>query len=200
MELVDSEVLEAFRDDLLNPVVLDRALVKLRTRLSAEPNAQAEQSGRLRAERERLERELSRLSAALADGASLPSVLVAIREREARQAVIADELAACDGSDYFVAALTEAVPEARRRLQEWRSVLTQENSQARQMLRMLLEGRIVFTPRPELPAVDFAGRGDYGRLFAGLIVPMALASPAGAALVGLAGKPPKMRWMLPLAA
>jgi hypothetical protein len=45
------------------------------------------------------------------------------------------------------------------------------------MLRSLLEGRIVFTPRPELPAVDFTGRGDYGRLFAGLIVPRALASP-----------------------
>ena len=47
------------------------------------------------------------------------------------------------------------------------------------MLRALLEGRIVFTPRPELPAVDFAGRGNYGRLFAGLIASRALASPAG---------------------
>lgn len=41
----------------------------------------------------------------------------------------------------------------------------------------------MFTPRPELPAVDFAGRGNYGRLFAGLIASRALASPDGHALM-----------------
>ena len=132
---------------------------------------------RLNAERERLERELFRLSAALAEGAALPSVLSAIREREARQAVIAEELTACESSSDALAELADALPEAQRRLQEWRSVLTEETGQARQMLRALLEGRIVFTPRPELPAVDFAGRGNYGRLFAGLIASRALASP-----------------------
>jgi site-specific DNA recombinase len=179
MELIDGEVLEAFREDLLNPIVLDRALVKLRTRLDESPSAHAEQVARLTAERDRLERELFRLSAALADGASLPSVISAIRDREARQAVIADELAACEGSSDAVAELASALPEAQCRLQEWRSVLTEETGQARQMLRALLEGRIVFTPRPELPAVDFAGRGNYGRLFAGLVASRALASPAG---------------------
>jgi site-specific DNA recombinase len=92
MELIDGEVLEAFREDLLNPLVLDRALTKLRTRLNESPSRHAEQVARLSAERERLERELFRLSAALAEGASLPSVLSAIREREARQAAIAEEL------------------------------------------------------------------------------------------------------------
>jgi hypothetical protein len=47
------------------------------------------------------------------------------------------------------------------------------------LLRALLEGRIVFTSRHELLGVDFFGRGKYGRLFAGLITRLALASPAG---------------------
>lgn len=48
------------------------------------------------------------------------------------------------------------------------------------MLRELLRGRLVFTPRDDGRAVEFVGRGDYGRLFVGLIglpVPQALASP-----------------------
>jgi hypothetical protein len=49
------------------------------------------------------------------------------------------------------------------------------------MLRELLRGRLVFTPRDDGRAVEFVGRGDYGRLFVGLIglpVPQALASQA----------------------
>jgi len=84
-----------------------------------------------------------------------------------------------DGDEF--ASLEGALPEARRRLADWRSLLSEETPQARQMLRTLLAGRIVFTPRPELPAVDFAGRGDYSGLFAGLINSEALASPGGTA-------------------
>jgi hypothetical protein len=68
---------------------------------------------------------------------------------------------ACDrasNGDAF-AALVDVMPEARRRLQDWQTVLIEETAQARQMLRTLLEARIVFTPRPELPAVDLLPRG-----------------------------------------
>lgn len=180
MELIDLEVLSAFREDLLSPAVLDRALTKLRARLSRQPNDTNERADRLTGEADRLQRELARLSAALADGASLPSVLEAIREREARRAGIVEELATVERkSTDSLESLDDVLPEVRRRLQDWRSLLLEETAQARQMLRTLLDGRIVFTPRPELPAVDFAGRGDYGRLFAGLIDSQALASPAG---------------------
>jgi len=37
------------------------------------------------------------------------------------------------------------------------------------MLGTLLEGRLVFTPRPEVKAVECTGRRDFDRLFAGLI-------------------------------
>ena len=70
------------------------------------------------------------------------------------------------------------MPEVRRRLTDWRAILSEETGQARQMLRTLLEGRLVFTPRPEAQAVEFVGQGDFGRLFAGLApLLQAVASP-----------------------
>ena len=72
------------------------AFIRVRVPTGDWASRHAEQVARLNAERERLERELFRLSAALAEGAALPSVLSAIREREARQAVIAEELRACE--------------------------------------------------------------------------------------------------------
>jgi len=72
------------------------------------------------------------------------------------------------------------MPEVRRRLTDWRAILSEETGQARQMLRTLLEGRLVFTPRPEAQAVEFVGQGDFGRLFAGLApLLQAVASPTG---------------------
>lgn len=50
-------------------------------------------------------------------------------------------------------------------------------TQARQMLRRLLDGRIIFTPRPDVRGVEFAGDRDLGQVFAGLVLPDALASP-----------------------
>jgi hypothetical protein len=184
MARIDGEVLSAFRHDLLSPVVLERALRKLQGRLSAQPNADADRAAALKAESERLRLELTRLSAALAEGAALPSVLEAIRTREERRAMFAAELAAIQREAAGASIEIEWVlPEVRRRLTDWRAILTEESTQARQMLRTLLDGRLVFTPRPEINGVEFTGHGDYGRLFAGLIGSQALASPTGMAAV-----------------
>jgi hypothetical protein len=180
MERIDREVLTAFRQDLLNPVAIERALRKLQGRLQDQPQVTADRAAALGAEAERLRLELSRLSAALADGAALSSVLQAIRDREARIATIGAELATLQQDDrQALAAFADVLPEVRQRLTDWRAILSEETGQARQMLRTLLEGRLVFTPRPE--AVEVAGQGNYGRLFAGLIPSQALASPTGVA-------------------
>ena len=70
--------------------------------------------------------------------------------------------------------------EVQRRLAEWRKVLAEETKQARQMLRMLLRGRLVFTPDLEWHACEFVGEGDLSEVFRGLVpLPTALASPTG---------------------
>jgi site-specific DNA recombinase len=184
MRRIDREVLDALRDDLLNPVVLERAFTKLRARLQAQPKAAESRVGALRAELTRLQHELARLAAAIASGAPLSSVLEAIREREGRRDVIGAELAIlCSTEARALDQLADVEPEIQSRLKDWRGMLSEDTPQARQMLRALLTGRLVFTPQPD--AVEFVGEGDLGSLFAGLIdlssadLPKALASPTG---------------------
>jgi site-specific DNA recombinase len=178
MDLINREVLDAFREQLLNPVVIERALSRLATRLDTRP--EEPETARLEAEQRRLRDELGRLTAALASGGAMASLLAAIRDRERRL----DEIgAALHGAVTAAAALDvpldAVMPEVRNRLRDWRSVLGEESPQARQMLRLLLRGRLVFTPRLDREGVRFAGEGDLGGLFSGLINSQALASPSG---------------------
>ena len=72
------------------------------------------------------------------------------------------------------------MPEVRRRLTEWQGILGEESTQARQMLRSLLRGRLAFNPDLEQNACEFVGEGDLSVIFRGLIdLPKALASPTG---------------------
>ena len=159
--------------------------------MTEQPAGDAGRREGLQAESERLRIELARLSGAVAGGASLASVLEAIRQREARRDAIAAQLATLQGSGGLVLdQLEDVASEVRRRLGDWRAVLSVETTQARQMLGTLLEGRLVFTPRPKTDSVEFTGRGDYGRLFTGLVgISQALASPAGGDRGGVAPGP-----------
>ncbi len=46
--------------------------------------------------------------------------------------------------------------------------------EAREILRNLILGRIVFTPRPEARVYEFPGRGSFGRLLAGNTAPVSM--------------------------
>ena len=62
--------------------------------------------------------------------------------------------------------------------EEWRALLRKHARIARQMVRKLVEGRIVFTPDREAGRYRFTVPGPLGNLFSGL-VPLAMASPTG---------------------
>lgn len=134
----------------------------------------------------KIDAELGRLTTALADGGNLASLLTAVRGREERRDMLREEVAAHRSASAIGAQDLDAIlPELRRRMNDWRRVLVEEPSQARQMLRALLEGRIVFTPKPEARSCVFEGRGNMDELFRGLLeLPKALASPRGRAQVG----------------
>jgi hypothetical protein len=82
--------------------------------------------------------------------------------------MISAELATLDTTGSALVAWDAALPELHRRLTDWRAMLSDDTPIARRMLRTLLTGRLVFTPRPKADAVEFVGRGDLGRLFTGL--------------------------------
>jgi len=69
--------------------------------------------------------------------------------------------------------------EIRHRLADWRSMLRREVPEAREILRNLVVGRIVFTPRPEARMYEFSGRGSFGRLLTGTAWTSSVVTPAG---------------------
>jgi hypothetical protein len=52
--------------------------------------------------------------------------------------------------------------EIRQRLPAWQAMLRRQVPEARDILRSLGVGRIVFTPRPEARICEFSGRGRSG--------------------------------------
>src|SRR5687768_1406006 len=76
MDVINHAVLDAFRKDLLNPAVMQRALAKLGSRLGTQPTDAP--TKRLESEQRRLRTEIDRLTAALAAGGALTTLLEAI--------------------------------------------------------------------------------------------------------------------------
>ncbi len=68
-----------------------------------------------------------------------------------------------------------------RHLADWRAMLWREVPEAREILRNLVVGRTVFTPRPETRLYEFSGWGSLGRLLAGTAGPVSVVTPGGSA-------------------
>ena len=89
--------------------------------------------------------EIGRLTDAIASGADLSAVIVALKARDARRTAIEGQLrtftarAAQNDAQAFRDAL-------RERLADWRSLLSRQVPQARQIVKKLLAGTITFTP------------------------------------------------------
>jgi hypothetical protein len=62
---------------------------------------------------------------------------------------------------------------------EWRALLWKHAPIARQMLRKLVEGRIVFTPGQQARRYTFRATGTLATFFSGIVCPQAMASPTG---------------------
>jgi hypothetical protein len=56
-----------------------------------------------------------------------------------------------------------------RRLTEWRDLLGAEPVKAHQILRKLVDGRLLFTPDTEQRIYTFKGNATYGRPLAGVV-------------------------------
>jgi hypothetical protein len=100
----------------------------------------------------------------------LASVREAIKTREQRRADLRARLEHLDGVARMPRIDTTAVRlELNRRLNEWPALLGAEPVKARQIMRKLIEGRLVFTPDADKGMYEFKGNGSYGRLIAGIV-------------------------------
>jgi len=174
-----ADLIEKLRRDVLSPDVFE-AVLERSLEIERSPEA-PDRRAQLADELARLEREIARYTDAIAQGGSLPSILAALQERERRRQELQAQLEHQDGLGRAVRAFDSKA--VRRELYElltdWQGVLEGEPAQARQILRKLLEGRVVMQPHVNgrERTYEWTVTATYGRILTGVVGVTALVPP-----------------------
>jgi len=170
MEATDRAVLDTIDHDVLNPRVLTRAAEHAIAALCPPADAVEERRAAVLAQVQRLQAELERLAEAIAGGGDVPALVRAAKDREAQRARCAHELAALESSRRLGRVERARIDrQVREVLTDWQGFLPRHTPQAREILRNLLEGRLIFTPEPKSHVYTFSGQAALGRLLTGAI-------------------------------
>ena len=109
----------------------------------------------------KLDGELARYAEAIATAGELSAIVAEMKKREARRTHLKAELVKL-GTRAESASLNAARVSSnlRERLTDWQGLLHRQTAEARQILRRLLVGRLVFTPREDEKGryYEFAGQ------------------------------------------
>jgi hypothetical protein len=147
MATADRAVLDAF-DKVLTPTVLDKVLDAALKQLTAAPKDAAKRRKELEQQLAAVTVESGRLTEALASGGDISVIVVALKDRQARQEALQEEIARL--SDVAIAVDPERLRRLlHERLTDWRGVLTRQIPQARQILKKLMDGPVIFQPVKE---------------------------------------------------
>jgi hypothetical protein len=167
MDVANASVLVSLRRVLLDPAVLvaavDRAAARLRQpEVAREP---------LQRELDILNAEVRRLTAAVAAGGDLDSLVAALRERETRRRALVTELDGLRDAATSVPSSAEIVEQLWGRLEEWRDVLDGQPEGANRLLRQLIVGRLTLYPEvaEEMSYYRFEGTGTVEPVLAGIL-------------------------------
>ena len=185
MPRADATVLKAVLADFLDADVIEAVV----TRALEQRRPAAEEAAATRARIERsladLDQEIARLADAIAAGGELPGLVRALTAREDRRQTLHAELTGLSRIAEVGTVDRETLATAiRQRVEEWRGLLTRQTSHARQLLRKLVDGPMIFTPTPEDSGVwEFRATGRLDRLLAGIVDATSVASPRGIAQV-----------------
>ncbi len=177
LTVADEAVLSALERELLDPEILQEAAARAAARVAAPAEDITARRHGLETALAHTEAALGRLTQAIAEGGSVPTLVQAIRDQERRHQTLRAELA--DTVRPRVVPLNVAELKARvvEKAEEWRALLRKHAPIARQMVRKLVEGRIVFTPDREAGLYRFTVPGVLGNFFSGIVQPLAMASP-----------------------
>ena len=167
-ERVDEIVLHAIQDVLTDRCIalaVDQALQQLK---AAQPETEAR---RLELEREiaALDARLARLVEAVVAGGPLESVVAQIKAEEERKKTLVAQIDRLAVGDLLGSVDTERITEQLwKRVADVKGLLGRQTPQVRQMLRKLLDGKILMEP------IVIGGRGGYrisGSLNLGRLLP-----------------------------
>ena len=170
MEVADSAVLGTIAEDVLRPEIVDAVVAGVFDALW-EPEATDTSAADLLT----LDREISRLTEAIAAGGEMPSLMVAIRARQQRR----DELIRSRRSSKppILADRRSIEGTIRDRLSDWRGLLTRNVQDGRGLLKQLLREPIRFIP--EAGSYRLEGEASLGLLAGGIGLPTSYDSPRG---------------------
>ncbi len=188
MRMLDADhaVLETIEQRVLRADIVEAAIEAARARLGS--NEIVEQRRTLEAALSRVEKELGHLTAAIAAGRESHTLLAAIRDREGegrKLRLALDELDALSQvprlEDHRLLADLSA------RVQDWQELLRRAPVQARQILRKLLVGRLLFAPENQEGAMiyRFTGTGRLDPVVAGILGGMPSRGSSSSQNVGL---------------
>jgi DNA invertase Pin-like site-specific DNA recombinase len=168
---LDTAVVAMLQTDVLTPDVVEAVVERAAALYAAEPDTYTERRERAASEAQRLQEEAQRLTEAVAEGGSIPALVAALRDREQRRAdalALVEHLEGLSRPPVWSATVRA---EIRRRLADWRALLSREPAIARQIVRKLVDGRLTMTPKvtPEGRYYEVTGHATYGRLFAGVV-------------------------------
>ena len=148
LALTDQAVLAAIEEQVLQPGVVEAAIEQALEKLRPLPNTAKRDS--LAADLAIVEAEAEHLTQAIAQGGDIPSLVAAIKEREKRLAHFEAELRGLEQLEMIADLDLDTIRDKlREQLQDWQGLLRRHTPQARQILRKLLVGRLVFTPHED---------------------------------------------------
>ena len=175
MAEANENLIEALLDDVLDPDMLEDAITTAVGLLTG--SGEDERVFALEREIAKVERERSRLVAAIASGGSLDGLLGALQQREARRVRLQVEHAALRSRRRLQAG---DVARVRLELQalagSWRHVLAESPTKSRAIVSLLLNGRVTITPGSKPKEWEMRGRGTLAGLFS-KDFPLGMASP-----------------------
>jgi DNA invertase Pin-like site-specific DNA recombinase len=176
MQATDVAVLDALKDQLLAPAIIEEAVSRALVELTA---PRGNESSSVEQRLDKLKAEAAKLAEAVAVGGNIPALLDALKAKETERQRLEERLAAlqtpADSRD--IEGIRESLLHAAR---EWHRTLTRHPAQARTMVQTLLDGRLLMRPKQDEDGVyyEFSGVGTLLPIVSG-IVPHNLASPTG---------------------
>lgn len=174
MDVADRAVLGAVAEDLLRPEIVEAVIAGVFEALH-QPQAPETHAAELLS----IDREIARLTEAIATGGDMPSLMAALRTRQNRR----DDLIRAQKPTAVPAVSDRRAIERtiRQRVKDWRTLLTRNIQDGRGLLKQLLTSPLRFTP--EGGTYRFEGEASFGALFggSGLPTPTNVASPTGTA-------------------
>ncbi|HEX3203773.1 MAG TPA: hypothetical protein VHQ67_03405 [Nitrospiraceae bacterium] len=166
MDILDSALLHSLREALDERILeegVQRALKKIRT----DETQFSDRELALNRELSLVETRLRHLVEAIARGQGSDSLFASLREEEARKKVVVGQLADLNNLGNVTSLDAKAlVRNLRRRLRDMKALLARHVPETRQMVRQLIEGKLICRPILEGSRLgfQFASTGTYGDL------------------------------------